>query len=284
MALAVRREHDPSAFAERVQPWLLEREAEHNILLGLLPKLVAGLHEFEPPVYLASIEDEGRVLGCAFRTPPYKLVVSRFPPDAAPSLTEDVRTAFDTLPAVLGREEDAARFGEAWSILTGDHHAVGMRQRIHRLDDLTPPASLAPGQLRTADAPERSLVVEWLDAFTDETGIGGSRGAALADVLLAGGHAFLWDHDGPRALVGVPGFTPNGARVGYVYTPPGERGRGYATAAVAALSRRLLASGRFCVLFTDLANPTSNGIYARLGYRPVIDVVDDVFSPPTTRR
>lgn len=284
MTLAVRRAHDPSGFAARVQTWLLEREAEHNILLGLLPKLIANRHEFEPPVYLATIEDDGRVVGCAFRTPPYKLAVSRFPAGAAAPLARDVHEVFDTLPAVLGREVDASRFAKAWAVRTGVDWAVGMRQRVHRLDELVEPAVSAPGHLRLAGASERSLVVHWLDAFTGETGIGGSRGDVLAGVLLAEGHAWLWDDGGPCTLVGVPGLTPNGARVGFVYTPPDRRGHGYATAAVAALSRRLLASKRFCVLFTDLANPTSNGIYARLGYRPVIDVVDVVFSLSPARR
>jgi predicted GNAT family acetyltransferase len=57
-----------------------------------------------------------------------------------------------------------------------------------------------------------------------------------------------------------------------VYTPPGRRGRGYATALVAALSAELLAAGRrFCFLYTDLANPTSNRIYQRIGYERVCD-------------
>jgi hypothetical protein len=71
------------------------------------------------------------------------------------------------------------------------------------------------------------------------------------------------------------GRTPKGARVGYVYTPPESRGRGYASACVAALSQGLLDGGvEFCVLYTDLSNPTSNAIYTRLGYYPIDDVRD----------
>jgi predicted GNAT family acetyltransferase len=84
----------------------------------------------------------------------------------------------------------------------------------------------------------------------------------------------LWEHDGePVSLAGWGGRTPNGIRVGPVYTPPELRGRGYATAVTAELSRRLLAGDlgpgnrRFCFLYTDLANPTSNSIYRRIGYR-----------------
>jgi predicted GNAT family acetyltransferase len=90
----------------------------------------------------------------------------------------------------------------------------------------------------------------------------------------------LWEHDGEIvSFAGWGGPTPNGARVGPVYTPPELRGRGYATAATAELSRRLLASGRrFCFLYTDLANPTSNAIYERIGYRRVCESAEIVFN------
>jgi RimJ/RimL family protein N-acetyltransferase len=278
-ALTVRRYEDPGAFRVRVEPWLLEHEAEHNILLGILMKLASGHHEYEPPVYLSAIERDSRVAGCAFRTPPYKMGLTRIPAEAVEPLVEDVASVYGTLPSALGREEDAGRFAEAWCARKGLQWSFGARQRIHRLDTLIEPASVPPGALRAATGDERALVVDWLDRFLDDTGIGGAGAAALADVLFAERQVFLWDDGGPKAMVGVPGFTPNGARVGYVYTPPDLRGRGYATAATAALSRQLLDSGRrFCVLFTDLANPISNRIYARLGYVPVCDVVDAVFS------
>ncbi len=78
----------------------------------------------------------------------------------------------------------------------------------------------------------------------------------------------LWeDGNEPVSLAGWSGPTPNGIRIGPVYTPPDLRGRGYATALVAELSATLLEQGRrFCFLFTDLANPTSNAIYERIGY------------------
>jgi predicted GNAT family acetyltransferase len=73
----------------------------------------------------------------------------------------------------------------------------------------------------------------------------------------------------------VVGWSPHGARVGGVYTPPHLRRRGYATTCVAALSQYLLDSGRrYCFLYTDLSNPTSNAIYMRIGYHAVADVVD----------
>lgn len=62
-------------------------------------------------------------------------------------------------------------------------------------------------------------------------------------------------------------------RISGVYTPPDRRGRGYASGCVAAASGYALGSvAHTCVLYTDLRNPTSNRIYAKLGYRPVADV------------
>ena len=41
---------------------------------------------------------------------------------------------------------------------------------------------------------------------------------------------------------------------------------------VADLSQMLLDKGfKYCLLFTDLANPTSNNIYRQIGYQPVSD-------------
>lgn len=83
----------------------------------------------------------------------------------------------------------------------------------------------------------------------------------------------------PVAMAGVSGRTPSGARVGAVYTPPDRRRRGYASALVATLSQAQLDAGaRFCFLFTDLANPTSNKIYQDIGYEPVCDVDEYRFS------
>ena len=77
--------------------------------------------------------------------------------------------------------------------------------------------------------------------------------------------------------------TPRGVRVNMVYTPPELRRRGYASACVAALSQRMLDSGKkFCFLYTDLSNPTSNKIYQEIGYRPVFDVDEYKFEQPAS--
>ena len=97
----------------------------------------------------------------------------------------------------------------------------------------------------------------------------------LARGLIDEGRLFLWEDQGTVSMAAGMSETPNGIRVGFVYTPPEARRHGYASACVSALSQHYLDHGRqFCFLYTDLANPTSNAIYQRIGYQPVCDVED----------
>ena len=79
------------------------------------------------------------------------------------------------------------------------------------------------------------------------------------------------------------GATANGIKVSPVYTPPEYRGKGYATSCVAAVSQHLLNTGyKYCFLFTDVANPTSNHIYQKIGYQPVCEISDYSFKSGKT--
>jgi hypothetical protein len=261
----------------RAGPWLLEREAEHNLLLGISRQLIEGRASFEPPVYLATIEEEGDVVGCAFRTPPYKLGLTRMPRAAVPAVATDVGSVYASIPAVLGPEAEAHAFADAWCARTGAVAVPGMRHRIYQLDRVVPP-HWPPGRFRPAEPADRDVVIAWFLSFGTEAGLDDPRLTQTAEARLAERTVFLWDDGGPRSMGGWTARTPNGVRIAFVYTPPEHRGRGYATALTAMASQRALDSGfRFCFLYTDLANPISNTIYQRIGYRPVCDVVDVVF-------
>jgi predicted GNAT family acetyltransferase len=146
--------------------------------------------------------------------------------------------------------------------------ALGLFQATEVIDPLAAPGELVPATQEHFDA-----VTEWHAAFGRAVGEPTDDAAAGARRLIGGGTAYLWrDGGGVRSIAAVAGPTPNGIRVNHVYTPPEFRGRGYASNLVAAVTRRMLGSGRkFCTLFTDLANPTSNKIYRAIGYRPVCD-------------
>jgi predicted GNAT family acetyltransferase len=93
-------------------------------------------------------------------------------------------------------------------------------------------------------------------------------------VRIRGERLWFWDDDGPVHLTGsnVPAYGV--VRVGPVFTPKQHRSRGYAGAAVAEVSRRIVAGGARACLFTDQANPTSNRLYETLGYRRVVDMAN----------
>lgn len=277
MILHVARHADAAAFLWRALPWLLHAEAEHNLVLGLAHRLTKSTAGFEPPIYLATIESAGEVVGCAFRTPPFKLGVTRMPEDALPLLVEDVATVYDAIPGALGPQAETTLLAGLWSARTGLAARQAMRNRIYQAVEVLPPRRTPRGHVRVARPGDRDLVAGWVGDFTAEAHVL-SGSADRIDQLIGEGSLLLWEDEGPRSMAAEVARTPNGARVGYVYTPPAWRGRGYASACVAALSQLILDSGaQFCFLYTDLANPTSNAIYSRLGYRPVADVVDYEF-------
>jgi hypothetical protein len=152
----------------------------------------------------------------------------------------------------------------------------GLNEHIYQLDTVMPVGGV-PGRLRRATEADRPLLEDWLAAFFAEAvpGEAGTASAWVTEALHSTTRGvYLWEVEGkPVSLAGHSGPTPNGMRIGPVYTPPALRAHGYASAVTAALSQLLLDQGRrFCFLFTNLANPTSNKIYQAIGYRPVIDV------------
>jgi hypothetical protein len=267
------RHRGPTDFLQRAEPWLLAAEDRNNLILGLAYGLAARDADGSD-VFYATVERDDLVVGCALRTPPYKLLVTDAPPEACEPLAEALSSAYDVIPAVLGPERLAEAVAMAWVARRGGGWRPGMEQRVYRLDEVTP-ASGVPGSLREANSGDVDLAVEWGAGFARDTGL---RFAATRESI--GGwvekrQLFLWEDDEPRSIAVAHGRTPKGARVGYVYTPPESRGRGYASACVGALSQELLDRGvEFCVLYTDLSNRTSNAIYTRLGYYPIDDVRD----------
>ena len=67
-----------------------------------------------------------------------------------------------------------------------------------------------------------------------------------------------------------------------MFTPKEHRGRGIASYVVGELTRRGLEAGHRMCLFTDRANPTSNKIYAGLGYEPTVDMAEHLVIVPGT--
>lgn len=273
---SVRRFHDPAAFLAHAEPWLLQRETEHNLILGIANQLAAGTMLSEKPVYLATVEAADAIAGCAFRTPPYKLGVTRMPDAAADALATDVADIYEVLPAIMGDCETAQKVAVRWAAIRNVTAVPGMKQRIYELDAVTPPLNTPRGSARPATIDDVTLAGEWIEAFSKEASIHTENAPRLAAARIKQNSLYLWHVGGECvSMAAWSGETPHGRRVGYVYTPKNHRRRGYASALVAYLSQQILDDGcKLCFLYTDLANPTSNSIYQNIGYRPVCDVMD----------
>lgn len=273
---------DADAFLARARPWLMEREDEHNLVLGL----ASALSGTEPAPgsggYLfLTVERTGSVVGAVFRTPPYKAGLTRMPLEAAPLVAGALGARYPRLPAVFGHSDVAEAVGAAWARLKGVTARTGLPQRIYRLDRVAFPEGV-PGAMRVATEADLPTVHRWADGFAEDAGPGFATPPETRARWVRAGGLFLWEVGGePVSMALATGHTENGVRIGYVYTPPERRRQGYASMITAALSQRELERGaRFCVLYTDLTNPTSNAIYQRLGYRPLHDLTDVDFTDP----
>jgi predicted GNAT family acetyltransferase len=262
--------------------FLEAREAEHNLIFGICSNIEAEPTMFgDAPPYLATVLHGDRVVGAAIRTPPWRLVLSVMDhPGAAHRLVDDL--AGEDIPGCVGPAMTAEHFAEGWTRVTRIPTRLTTHERAFRLERVIPPRQ-ASGRMVRSEPAHHALIAAWAEAFTEEALNRGPNDDydVMADRWIRGigRTAWLWV-DGGRvvSLAGVGGLTPHGIRVGPVYTPPEERGRGYASNLVAQVSQAQLEAGRqFVFLFTDLANPTSNKIYQDIGYEPVIDVDEYVF-------
>jgi uncharacterized protein len=273
---------DAGQFLDRVQPFLVRREAEHCLILGLLDGLRAGEQFGSAPPLMASVEDGGEVKAVALMTPPHNLILSWTADDSAlDAIADELHSKGVAIPGVNSSAEIAGRFALKWSELSGRSFRAQMAHRIYQLSRVTEQVRTA-GRLCEPSQSDEALMRKWRAAFSiDAEHMDADEAARQAALPLPKSrHLMLWEVEGTAvSMAGYAGPTPNGIRVAWVYTPPNNRGRGFAGACVAALSQKLLDDGRkFCFLYTDLANPVSNHVYQKIGYEPVTDATVYSFS------
>lgn len=267
-------------FRQHAGDFLAAHPAENTVLLTLVHNLAeSGPHVFGPddPQYgWWRPASDAPVAGAFARTPPFPLRLSLMPEQAAAELA--VALADVELPGVGGGVLPAHAFAAARE----QKSSVTANERLYRLGELVDPSPLPAGTVRLATAADADLLVEWFTAFVAEAelAIPGENHRPTVERRTAGGRLHIWEHEGtPVSFAGVSDVIAGMSRIGPVYTPPEHRGRGYASGVVAAGSAHALAAGAAEVLlYTDLANPTSNSIYQKLGYQPVEDCVSLSFA------
>jgi predicted GNAT family acetyltransferase len=268
--MTVRVLDDAADFLREAEPLLLPNEARDNLVFGIAGSLVADPSRYGERRFWVATEG-GEPVAAALRTPPFNLVLAT--PRDAHALAALVEAIEDELPGVVGARPEVDEFVRLWATRREVTPRVLRGQGIYALEAVHP-VPRPSGGAREATMEDRPLLLDWSVAFGEEVleedDPGRVEAVSMVDHRLGtdDGGFLLWEDGG--AVVSIAGWggpTPNGIRIGPVYTPPELRGCGYATALTAELSQRLLDGGRrFCFLFTDLANPTSNAIYERIGY------------------
>ena len=255
---------------DATKSFLAIHPVEHNLVASILTEMVPhpGIGQ-----YWWVVDRNSQVQAVALEAPAgSRAILSPARPGPVKALVEAMAADIFELPGVLADATTAARFaGHLSEHLHVPAHPVE-GGRIYRLGRLVIPKDV-PGHLRRAEAADEELVIPWAEAFQSETGDTGDP-TAWARQRLSGGRLWLWEDGEPAAMAGAPKAVAGVARVGSVFTPPLQRRRGYGSAVTAALSRHLLDTGAdTCILYTQLHNPTSNGIYQRLGYRAVAETM-----------
>jgi ribosomal protein S18 acetylase RimI-like enzyme len=229
----------------------------------------------DPPWFGWHEAGSGAVDGAFLRTPPFPLLAAGMPANSAGSLIAALAAAGMRPPAVNIAASAEAGFADAWRQASGGSVAARLRSRLFRLASLVPPDPPPAGAARRAADGDYDLLVGWHEAFHRELGQTDEDPRRNVEAGLGQGWLRLWEDGGrPVATATRTAEVAGVVRVAGVYTPAQYRRRGYAGGVTAAVTRAALDGGAAdVVLFTDLANPTSNALYQRLGYQPVAERV-----------
>ncbi len=289
---------DPAAFLAQAGDHLAADPVLNTVVATVAERAAredaAGVgHDLPHRWWVVASDERGKVAGVGMRTAPfapYPLFVLPMPTDAAAALAHVLHARGEHVGGVNGALPAAKVCAGELARLQGETAAGTVHTRLHEVSEVVAPRP-ASGRLRPARSDEAELAVSWIVAFGhDADEQAGRPPGSLHDMVVTEDQMGRWieqqlvwfwvdAEDRPVHLTGhhEPAF--GAARIGPVYTPREHRGRGYAGNAVALISQRILDLGARPCLFTDQANPTSNQLYAALGYRPVVDMAEYQIGP-----
>ena len=271
---------DAASFLERTMTLRTREPYLTNVMGSVASSLAQGIRAYERASFWTIEDDDAIIQGMMMRTAPHNLTLSPMPRDAIATAVSAVMADDPDVPGVTGPREVTGAFVHDFVAASGLTRSDELERvmYLYVLNTLRAPEPGAGGP-RPGTADDFSLLLAWWSGFARDTAVSTHGLDASVRELLSEGRVFVWIHnEQPVCAVAHSATvaTPAGSvvRVGPVYTPDAERRRGYASQLTAAVSKRLVNQGHTPMLFTDAANPTSNGVYARLGYEKIDQVVE----------
>lgn len=266
--MAVTQYQQIDAFLDDTEAFLKKDEKENNLILRIATAIKQG--HYSNYIALAVKKDQqdtqDQIMMAAIMTPPHRLLLSSGSKNAVQQLTSYIKQHNIDIPGVTGNEHSTNDFARLWD---GTLHQ-GTMLIFQTIDQVIMP-SLPAGDFQQAGEDDVFWLTKWVSRFAQEAGLSAHEQKENPDKILRkiqNGEFFFWAvNEKPVSIAGFSPITGRGVCIGSVYTPPEQRGHGYASACVARISQDLLDKNLWCALFTDAANPTSNKIYKAIGYK-----------------
>jgi GNAT superfamily N-acetyltransferase len=279
---------DAREFARLGGEWLAAHAIDANVIGSNVARALSYDAADRPDnLWFAVLDDSDAVVGTAMHTAGLDVFLPELPAGAAELVAEELYARDRPPPGANGDPEAARAFVLAWRRLTGATWEQADAALLYVLDTLEPPTGV-PGGLRLATGADLDLVSAWADDFVAEARAPGMTGKQRDVVArrISAGEILLWTVDDEAVAIAAVSPAVGGvARVNLVYTPPDLRGRGYGAAVSAGVTRTALERGvDVCMLYADVANPASNAVYQRIGYREHCESVVLRFRPPDGSR
>ncbi len=272
--------HSAKQYLEASQQMLEERELQNNLILGLCNAIIEKNLPAKDCVFINAYES-GRLMSTSINTIGRAIVsCSTEDTQSVKELAAYYRDQDIPLKGVFGEINPATAFARFY----GCGFATDMTMIVHRLSRVND-LPVVSGSFRTAVNEDLEMIMDWTLRFQKEADpaypTSGDENLNKVRSGIADRDFFLWmDKNVAVSMAAINRKTRNVGVVGYVYSPEEHRKKGYATALVQKLSEHILQRGfKYCGLFTDQANPTSNHIYGKIGYDPLTTFATIGFIP-----
>ena len=263
-------------FFPLVEKFLYQHEAQYSLLIGLCEAIVAGELEINSndTLFLRNSSSNAIGLQTSARTP---LSFTEMRQSEINLLAQTALSKTQNIPSCGGPKATVENFLNLACIRELFRVKQCVQQAVHKLVEVNPSLRSSSGKCELATSKDLSTVQKFCFLFNQETPP--FHGGQLEDYLelaktkIDGSGVYLWlDNGQVVSMAHLTRPTLNGICLNYVYTPKEFRGHGYASSLAAEISHIALTSGKkFCTLYTDLSNPTSNKIYHRIGYQPILE-------------
>lgn len=263
-------------FLKEVQCYLEINEAANNIILGSCLRLADSKNDAEKQPYFATVKDETGLLLTAMLTPPFSITIYSHKSDCTKELELIVNDLIEEkweVSGVIAPVKLSKAFADFWTKKTNSALIEGLNMRAYELTTVNN-VPIITGKFRDAKEEDLEIISKWIVDMEKEQDsiISIERAMEITVDKIKHRQLFIWEDKTPVSMACTARPTVNGIVINMVYTPKEFRSRGYATSCVAALSEYLLQQDyKFCSLFTDLSNPTSNDIYIKIGYKAICD-------------